>query len=147
MKRVSLMPSTRAVALLSVLWLGAQSYAQTGQIEKLSTKPSTPRTVPRLALVIGAEHYETLSGVPNALNDAEQVATRLVQFGFNFVRYVPDPKDDNEIYDYIQELAQRAGGEPEQPAIIVLFFAGHGFHEGSTNYIVPVSASPDYLSS
>lgn len=148
MKRAGSMISTRAIALIyAVVWLGAHVYAQAGQVETLPVTPAIPRMVPRLALVIGAEHYATLSEVPNALNDAKQVATRLVQFGFDFVRYVPDPKNDNEIYDYIQELAQRAGGQSEQPAIIVLFFAGHGFHQQSTNYIVPVSASPDDLNS
>jgi hypothetical protein len=75
--------------VFAILWSGTRSYAQAGQIEKPSLS-SIPATVPRLALVIGAEHYDTLSSVPNALNDAKQVATRLVQFGFDFVRFVPD---------------------------------------------------------
>ncbi|WP_433968306.1 caspase family protein [Tunturiibacter gelidiferens] len=142
MNRVNWITPYIAIASL-LLSQSIKLHSQT-QLEQVTTPQiSVPRTVPRIALVIGAEHYETLPPVTNALNDAKQIARRLTQFGFDFVRYVPDPKDADEIYDYLRELAQRASNKPDQPAVIVFFFAGHGFHRGSTNYIVPVRSSID----
>lgn len=135
--------ASKAMIFALALGVGCISRAQVTGDQYPQTQTSPPRAVLRIALVIGAEHYETLPDVPNALNDAKKFAAKLVQLHFDFVRYVPDPKDDNEIYDYVSELAQRAVGTPDTPVVIVFFFAGHGFHEGSTNYIVPVAASID----
>ena len=100
--------------------------------------------VPRLALVVGVENYENLDHVTNALNDAKELSSVLTSIGFSFVRYLPDPKRD-DIYDYVGELAKR-GGDTRQPAILVFFFAGHGFQNGERfNYIVPVGARKDHM--
>lgn len=105
----------------------------------------------RVALVIGAEHYapcgqatakNCLPDVRNALNDADEVARALRQAGFSSVKVVPDPRDDDEIYDYVEDLAQRAGPNDE-PAIVVFFFAGHGFQSKSRNYIAAPNVTED----
>jgi hypothetical protein len=121
--------------------LGAQ--ASSSVLDEVSFEQFLePMDVPRLALVIGAEHYENYPSVPNALNDARGIASKLVSRGFTFVRFVQDPKD-YEVYDYIKELVQRAGDETDRPIIVLFYYAGHGFHDkdDNTNYIVPVNAA------
>jgi caspase domain-containing protein len=103
-----------------------------------------PEPVPRFALVIGAQHYDNLDPVENALNDAFEVVKSLQQTGFSSILSLPDPKDDNEIFDYVDELAQRAGTDG-RPAVTVFFFAGHGFQDRAFPYIVPVTARRDHL--
>lgn len=96
----------------------------------------TPIPVPRFALVMGAQNYHELDKVRNATNDANATATVLSQHGFT-TRVVIDPTDA-DIYDYVDELATKAGG-PDAPAIVLLFFAGHGFQQGAFNYIAPIN--------
>jgi hypothetical protein len=105
-----------------------------------------PSKIPRLALVIGAEHYHPDRGVdpvPNALNDARRMRDVLQQSGFSFVRLLPDPDSAAEIQDYVKELQVKSGPD-DDPAVLVFFFAGHGFQNGENNYIVPTGARSDY---
>jgi hypothetical protein len=97
--------------------------------------------VPRFALVVGAQYYEQLDRVSNAYNDASEIATALAEAGgFSYIGYLPDPLTDQEILDHVDYLAKIAGAS-EQPAIVVFYFAGHGFQNGAWPYIVPVGAS------
>ena len=97
-----------------------------------------PSPVPKLALIVGVEHYERVERVQNAINDAASMAQALRDVGFS-VRFIADATQD-EIYDYTKDLVQRAGGEND-PAIIVFYFAGHGFEDAARiPYMVPVSA-------
>lgn len=100
----------------------------------------TPADVQRVALVIGAEDYEFLPHVPNANNDAFETANALHRAGFDTVKLVRDPRI-GAIDDYVDWLA-KAAGPPEDPAIVVFFFAGHGFQNSAFNYLAPVDASP-----
>jgi uncharacterized caspase-like protein len=103
-----------------------------------------PRTIPRLALVIGVQNYDHLdTPVPNADNDARAVLAALVDAGFK-VDYLPDPATNDQILTHVKSLAMKAGGASE-PAAVVLFFAGHGFQSGGFNYLVPRSAMRSQL--
>jgi len=105
-----------------------------------------PSSISRLALVIGAEHYHPDRGidpVPNAGNDARKMRDVLQEAGFSFVRLVLDPENVDEIKDYVNELAIKSG-RPEDPVVLVFFFAGHGFQNDAYNYIVPSGARADH---
>lgn len=136
--RFDLRVSLISLVLILAFAIAAASQEQASADHADLGQFSSEVAVPHIALVVGAEDYERLDRVPNALNDAEAVAGKLLQLGFSFVRYVPNPNED-EIYHYIKELSQRAGSS-EKPVIVVFFFAGHGFQQGGTNYIVPVNA-------
>jgi hypothetical protein len=97
-----------------------------------------PSTVPKFALVVGVEHYERVERVKNAINDAVSIAQSLKKAGFT-VRFLADANQD-EIYDYTKDLVRRAGGVND-PAILVFYFAGHGFEDANhIPYMVPASA-------
>jgi hypothetical protein len=124
--------ATIAAAGLTVARSSAQAPA--------STAFETPVDVQRVALVIGAENYEQLPQVPNANNDAYETANALRRAGFESIRLIRNPRV-GAIEDFVDELA-KAAGPPDDPAIIVFFFAGHGFQNAAFNYLVPVDARP-----
>ena len=97
------------------------------------------RSLRRLALVFGAQTYpEPIPALSNAWNDAAAIARSLEDSGFTVVRSVPDPTAQ-DILTYTQEVAQLAG-ETSLPAVLVVFFAGHGFEAEGEEYLVPVDA-------
>lgn len=100
--------------------------------------------MPKHALVIYAEDYEYLARVTNALNDATQVQRSLQALGFN-VETVPNPTGE-AFFARVKDFVDRALAlsEPSK-AVVVLYFAGHGFHAGTGNFIVPVDAHPANL--
>jgi uncharacterized caspase-like protein len=127
------------VAFVAIAIFIASAYAQTdSQARYLASK-----TIPRVALVLGAENYDYYDRVPNALNDALETAKTLKSIGFT-VRFISNPKDDNVIIDYVNELAAEAG-EIRSPVIVVLYFAGHGFQNGPFPSIVPTGARKNHL--
>jgi len=133
------------VSLVSLLLLPQSVIGQAATASSLD--PSLiPSKIPRLALVIGAEHYHQDRGidpVPNAINDSMKMRDALQQAGFSFVRLVIDPDNVNDIQDYVNELVVQSG-RPEDPVVLVFFFAGHGFQNDAFNYIVPAGARADH---
>jgi len=83
-----------------------------------------------------------LPDLRNAWNDADAVAIALQKAGFSSIKVVHDPLTNTEIYDYVEDLSQRAGSNDE-PAIIAFFFAGHGFQRNNVNYIAPRNVTED----
>jgi hypothetical protein len=128
-----------AIALGPAAHLDAQQTVDSSETQ-LNRPP--PADVQRLALVIGAQHYLHLDPVPNALSDASEITSSLQQIGFTFVRTLLEATED-DIWTGIQELRLVAGDE-RKPAMIVVYFAGHGFQRGN-NYIVPTDARAEYL--
>lgn len=122
--------------------LAAVAFPQANVVEEGSrTGFLNPVAVPRFALVVGAQYYEQLDRVSNAYNDASEIANALAEAGgFSYIGFITDPLTDQEILDHVDYLAQLAGSS-EQPAIVVFYFAGHGFQNGAWPYIVPVGAS------
>jgi uncharacterized caspase-like protein len=128
-------------SILSVV--GAVAYAPISSGEGYMIIPDSDEqgrlpAVPRMALVIGAQNYESMDGVPNAINDASEIARALSTSGFTLVRQLTDPRGD-EILEAVDELAN-AAADAGEPGIIALYFSGHGFQEDVFNYIVPVDA-------
>ena len=103
------------------------------------------REVPgKYALVISVEDYKHFPKVDNALNDGRVVHQALLDAGFTFVRYLQNPATANIIIDHLKELMQQAQVET-RPAIVVVFFAGHGFQTQGVNYLVPQGARSELI--
>lgn len=91
----------------------------------------------RLALVIGNAHYAKLGTLANPGRDAELIAERLRQTGFE-VTSVAD-RDLKSLSQDIEEFAQKV--KMRGPSTVtVLYYAGHGLESDGVNYLVPVNA-------
>ena len=89
----------------------------------------------RVALVIGNAAYDQASVLRNPINDAEAMADRLAELGFE-VSLVTDASS----------IAMRQaldGFKPKADAaeIAMVFFAGHGIEMSGENYLIPVDAA------
>jgi uncharacterized caspase-like protein len=89
--------------------------------------------------VIGVTNYDWLDVVPNAVRDAEDTEIVLQRAGFSFVRLLRNPIEKH-IHDAMKELVQRTAGA-DHPAVVVIFFAGHGFQSEGHTYIAPKDAT------
>jgi hypothetical protein len=74
------------------------------------------------AIVIGISDYEKWPKLPNAVNDAKEVAIKLKQIGFN-VQLVVNPTSD-ELKFTFNDIARRLGTEKNRALLV--YFAGHG---------------------
>ena len=99
--------------------------------------------VPRIALAIGVQNYNHLDLVPNALNDLAIAASALRRAGFTTVLEEPDATGPR-LHAAIKQLVQLVD-RTERPAVVAIFFAGHGFQDGPDNFIVPKDAKPASL--
>ena len=90
------------------------------------------------ALVIGISNYEKWPRLPNAVNDAKEVAAKLKEFGFE-VRLVLDPTS-REIKTVLSEMVYKMGREKNRA--LLFYYAGHGETEiladkTKMGYIIP----------
>jgi len=90
------------------------------------------------ALVIGISNYEKWPRLPNAVNDAKEVAAKLKEFGFE-VRLVLDPTS-REIKTVLSEMVYKMGREENRA--LLFYYAGHGETETLADktkmgYIIP----------
>jgi uncharacterized caspase-like protein len=146
LSRLPILRIRYVLSLLQFVFLVVAFAVGQTSADALSDRYMQASGIPRLALVMGAEHYHSDRGVdpvPNALNDAKQIHDVLQADGFSFIRVVPDPDNVKEIQDYITELLAQAGSS-DQPVVLVFFFAGHGFQNAAYNYIVPTGARGDH---
>jgi len=74
------------------------------------------------AIVIGISDYEHWPSLPNAVKDAEEVATKLKEAGFK-VRLISNP-DSRELKSTLTYIARQLGKEKNRA--LLLYFAGHG---------------------
>jgi uncharacterized caspase-like protein len=103
----------------------------------------TVEEIPRYALAIGVEHYDYLERVPNALNDLDAAVEAFRRAGFSTILQLHDASLD-AIRTAVKQLVQLVDGT-ERPAVVVIFFAGHGFQDREANFIVPRDAAPEDL--
>jgi len=75
-----------------------------------------------LALVIGVSNYDKWPRLPNAVRDAQEVAAKLRQLGFE-VRLVMDPTA-REMQTLLSELVYDMGREEKRA--VLFYYAGHG---------------------
>ncbi|HEV7264654.1 MAG TPA: caspase family protein [Falsiroseomonas sp.] len=112
------------VLLLLLAWPAGQALAQ------------------RVALVIGAGAYQHVPPLPNATNDATDMAGTLRGLGFA-VDLVLDP--DRAA---LEGAVQRFGIAARGAEAALFFYAGHAIEVGGRNWLIPVSAelgSPQQL--
>lgn len=94
----------------------------------------------RVALVIGNADYRHLPALANPVEDANAVANRLGQLGFQLLRRGSGSSgavinlDENGFVVAIEALAEHARGAE----IALLYFAGHGMQVAGESYLLPV---------
>jgi len=90
------------------------------------------------AMVVGVSNYEKWPKLPNAVNDAKEVASKLKEFGFE-VKLVLDPTY-REMRTALSDLVYELGREENRA--LMLYYAGHGETETladktTMGYIIP----------
>ncbi len=88
----------------------------------------------RAALVVGNGTYAAIGALPNAGNDAADMAAALGRLGFD-VRTVRDA-DLVGMNESLRLFARASAGAD----VAVVFYAGHGLEVDGVNYLVPVDA-------
>ncbi|WP_420411732.1 caspase family protein [Roseibium sp.] len=88
----------------------------------------------KVALVIGNSRYEHVSQLPNAAQDATDIAQTLNRLGFR-VLYGTDLSRSE-----ILSLAQQTRKSLAPDDIALFYFAGHAVQIGAENFIIPVDA-------
>jgi uncharacterized repeat protein (TIGR02543 family) len=91
---------------------------------------------PRKALVIGNSAYEHTTPLANPVNDANDIAASLEQFGFT-VRLVTDATA-GEMEREIRSFTSDVDATPTETALF--YYAGHGVQFEGVNYLLPVNA-------
>ncbi|MDD1519441.1 MULTISPECIES: caspase family protein [Bradyrhizobium] len=101
------------------------------------TRKPVADSAPRIALVIGNARYAKLGTLANPVNDAQLMAERLRQTGFD-VTLVAD-RDLKSLSQDVEEFAQKVKARGPS-TVAVLYYAGHGVESDGVNYLVPVNA-------
>ena len=74
------------------------------------------------AIVVGISNYEKWPKLPNAVNDAKEVAAKLKELGFE-VKLVVDPTS-REMKTVLSEMVYKIGREKNRA--LLFYYAGHG---------------------
>jgi hypothetical protein len=99
--------------------------------------------VARYALAVGVEHYDEFPNVPNAISDLNVAVAALQRANFSTMRVVPQATAA-KFRTALGELTQLVDGR-KRPAIVAIFFSGHGFQDGGDNFLVPMDARRAHL--
>lgn len=99
------------------------------------------------AVVIGIDRYRNWPRLESAVNDAESMAARLEDLGFNVVKIINKSATRAAI---AKELGYRLPRKVGKKDRVLIFFAGHGqteetFDKGHLGYIIPVDADTNDL--
>jgi len=95
------------------------------------------RAAERYAIVIGNGDYESVTGLKNAVSDAELVADFLRDQGYEVV------ERHNITKRGFEEVLRRVLFDVSKQSEVIFYYAGHGLQIGTGNYIVPVDADLD----
>lgn len=106
-----------------------------------STRKLDPDTGPRqkYAVVIGNQAYKHAPQLPNAWNDALDVADLLADQGYDVTLMKDASKRDFET------LMQRVLFDVDRNTEVLFYYAGHGVQIGSENYLIPTDAQLDQV--
>jgi hypothetical protein len=137
-------PSFFFLFLLAFLWqtFALDCQAAIGSLKGVRVTTETGKVLYLYkdyhALVIGISSYLHWPKLPNAANDAREVAEKLAGLGFQ-VKMVIDPTS-SEIRKSLTELVYQTGRVEDRA--ILLYFAGHGETETLADdtrmgYIIP----------
>ncbi len=104
-----------------------------------STRKFAPDDGPRqkYAIVIGNQSYAHAPQLPNAWNDALDVADLLADQGYDVTLMKDASKRDFEA------LMQRVLFDVDRNTEVLFYYAGHGVQIGSENYLIPTDADLD----
>ena len=122
----------KSLLVAGLVWLGTAPCFAATELRK-----TTPKSAPRLALVIGNANYVKLGRLGNPGRDAQLIAEKLRGLGFE-VTEVAD-RDLKSLSADVDDFAQKVR-ERGRDTVSVLYYAGHGLENDSINYLVPVSA-------
>jgi len=91
----------------------------------------------RLALIIGNSAYEFGGVLKNAENDANLMASTLMDLGFDVIRRTNASKQvmESAILDFWRQLATYD--------VTLFYYAGHGIQVNGINYLLPVDAKAE----
>ncbi|MGP3698916.1 caspase family protein [Rhodobacter sp. NSM] len=120
----------RAAVLLVLICSGGDVAAQ----EDVLQGPP-----PRVAMVVGNSGYLNVPPLPNPAGDAELVAEKLWESGFEVIETI-DADRETMLADLATFRSRlREGSEA------LFFYAGHGVQIGGRNYLLPVSVAPSSI--
>ena len=97
-------------------------------------KPVYPE-IKKIALIIGNSDYAYGSFLANPVNDAEDIAFKLEELGFDVIQGFD--LTQRGIVEKIDELAIRSSGYD----VALFYYAGHGIQHKGVNYLVPVDVN------
>ena len=101
---------------------------------------TTPKPVPRVALVVGNARYEQAIGpLRNAVNDAKEVAKTLRALGFAVI------EEHNVTRDELLKAVTGFRAKAHGAEVALFYYAGHGIAVAGSNYLIPVKSgyAPD----
>jgi Caspase domain len=98
------------------------------------TLPTTALAAGKVALVIGNGSYQAMPSLQNPPNDANLMASKLSELGFDIVRIIDG--DRRSFYDGLTLFGRKAQGVD----IALVFYAGHGVQVNGRNWLLPVDA-------
>ena len=106
-----------------------------------SSRKLAPDAGPRqkYAIVIGNQSYVHAPQLPNAWNDALDVADLLAGQGYDVTLLKDASKRDFE------GLMQRVLFDVDRKTEVLFYYAGHGVQIGSENYLIPTDAQLDQV--
>jgi len=104
------------------------AWAETGVVPKDTYHPEK-----RVALVIGNSKYQE-KPLPNAANDAKDLAQALQKYGFTVIHKQDLDQDamDQAIDDFEQRISKNG--------ISLFYYAGHGLQIKGNNYLIPINS-------
>ncbi|MGH6925593.1 MAG: caspase family protein [Propylenella sp.] len=91
----------------------------------------------RLALVVGNSAYGQVGDLPNAERDAALIASRLEALGVEVHLHTNLEKHgmDCVFQAFVHRLREVGSADT-----VIFYFAGHGYQDGETNYLLPIIA-------
>lgn len=138
--------SKKSVAVLLLVAAASTCFAQDSPPGRFpeghvpsSTRKLASEDGPRqkYAIVIGNQTYSHAPHLPNAWNDALDVADLLADQGYDVTLMKNATKRDFEA------LMQRVLFDVDRATEVLFYYAGHGVQVGSENYLIPTDAELD----
>jgi hypothetical protein len=113
----------------------ASAILVAAMVGSVSIQAATSASERRVALIIGNDTYTHLPALNNARKDAEDMAVKLRELGFETILKVNAGRRDmaRALRDFEGRLSSGATG--------LAFFAGHGIQSDGKNYLIPANAN------
>jgi TPR repeat protein len=137
--------SASALFLAATISMAAAQDSALGPLPEghvsASSRKLAPDSGPRqkYAIVIGNQSYAHAPQLPNAWNDALDVADLLADQGYDVTLMKDASKRDFEA------LMQRVLFDVDRNTEVLFYYAGHGVQIGSENYLIPTDAELDQV--